>query len=332
MSENTAPVDTAPAGETESDGWPEPDYSDVPTVYLEDRKREDAEKKKKWLEEKKAKAEPSPAKAPEKPKPETPTQAEAKRKLKIKGKELEVDETQYHEFAQKGAAATQTWQEAANLKKETEARLAKIKNDPISVLREVGIDVDKLAEDYVWEQIQKKANPEEYARIEQQREFDRLKNLEKSVEEEKMTAKKKEAHQYYAQEFDKKIASAITQAKLPRNPRAANRVVDYLEAAIEQGYEPDISEIAANVREDLVKETADLLSEADEDALFELLGPKVIEKIRLALLKKFKASQAPTFNAPSREAPKPSRTSAQPKKVANDNWRDNLIKDYIGRR
>lgn len=37
--------------------------------------------------------------------------AAAYKKLKIKGREIDVDETKYHEYAQKGAAATETWQE-----------------------------------------------------------------------------------------------------------------------------------------------------------------------------------------------------------------------------
>jgi len=338
---------TAPAIDTsssaESDGWPEPDYSDVPTVFLEQRKAEDAEKKRKFFEERKKERENSKSekKSSEKihsedkdtksvPK-ETEAQKEAKRKLKVKGQEIEVDESKYHEYAQKGAAATQTWQEAAKLKKEAEEHLAKVKANPIAALKELGINVDEIAEQHVWETIQRKTmTPEQIQQMERDKEFDRLKNLENQTKEQKATAQKQEAMKYYAQEFDKKIAAAITEAKLPRQPRAAQRVVDYLEAAIKQGYEPDIAEIGRNVRDDLIKETSDLLGDADDDSLLTLLGPKVVEKVRIALLKKLKGEEKPAYNAPA-EKPRPRDTNVR-RKVADSNWRDNLMKDYLGKR
>ena len=337
---NTTTAPVAEASSSESDGWPEPDYSDVPTVYLEQRKAENEEKKKKFFEERKKERDNSkPKEKSSEKEPETKpaaaaaaAAAETKRKIKVKGQDLEVDEAKYHEYAQKGAAATQTWQEAAKLKKEAGEHLAKVKANPIAALKEMGINVDEIAEQHVWETIQRKTmTPEQIIAADKEREFNRLKDLETTTKGQIEAKKKEEARNYYAQEFDKKIASAISEAKLPRQPRAAQRVVDYLEAAIKQGYEPDIAEIGRNVRDDLIKETQELLADADDDTLLTLLGAKTVEKVRIALLKKLKGEEQPRFNAPS-EKPKAKPATSTRRLVADSKWRDNLIGEYLGRR
>ena len=237
----------------------------------------------------------------------------------------------YHEYAQKGAAATQTWQEAAKLKKDVEEHLARIKTDPLAALKELGIDVDELTEKHVWENIQRKTmTPEQIAAEKEKAELDRLRGVEKTTLEKETAAKQEAMRAHFTKEYDKKIAQAIQAANLPREPRAAKRVVDYLEAAVQGGYEPDIQEIAENVRADMIKETSHFLGEADDDTLMEMLGPKVVEKIRLALLKQFKAKAAPSFNE-AKSAPQTERRREPVRKqLANDNWRNNLIKDYMG--
>ena len=96
----------------------------------------------------------------------------ALKKLKVKGKEIEVDDAQYHSYAQKGAAATQTWEEAAKMRKEAEGFVHLLKTDPLKILKDpnLGLDFRKIAEDYLWEQLQdEQMSPEQKAQRDQQR-------------------------------------------------------------------------------------------------------------------------------------------------------------------
>ena len=88
----------------------------------------------------------------------------ALKKLKIKGREVEVDDSKYHEFAQKGAAATETWQEAAKMKRDAEAFIHELKTNPLKVLKDpnLGVDMRKIAEQFIWEQMQEESlSPEQ---------------------------------------------------------------------------------------------------------------------------------------------------------------------------
>lgn len=348
---------------------PDEDWSDVPDHIVAERKAErEKERVKKEKAKEKAK-EKSSAQSDKSSDTTSDKQKESqekdsaqsdkssaqpeKKKLKIKGQELEVDEAKYHEYAQKGYASTVTWQEAARMKKDADDRTLRLKSDPLGVLDELGVDIDKIAEERVWDRIQKELDPVKYEENKRAAEKDKkaqaFDEIQTKAEREESERKQSENRARYAQELDKKIGDTLKVAKLPRSPRAAQRVVDYIEAAVRQGYQPDFNEVAENVRQELSDETKILLESSDphtikeflgpnvfkvlfEDAdaefVIETLGPRAVEKIRTHLLSKFKATQTNKFSPPSNE----SKESPQgPKKLSGEAWRKQVMADYLGR-
>ena len=335
---------------SEPSGWSEPDYSDVPDHLVDGMKKEHEASKKKAEKstDKSVKSSATTVKSTDttSDKPSTSKEKDSaesdkssaqpsdKRKLKIRGQELEVDDDKYHEYAQKGAASTQTWQEAAKLKKEAEDRIQRIKDDPISVLQELGIDIDKIAEERIWDKIQKETDPEKYEAMKVQAEKDRKAKAYDEEQNKKLTseqeARKAENRRRFQEDFDKKIGATLASSGLPKTPRSAQRVVDYLEAAVREGYEPDIAEIAENVKQDLISDTRVFFDEAPAEIVVEMLGAKNVEKIRLHLLKKFKDTQTNSYAKPSTE-PKPGRSNA-PKKISGHDWLKDIKQGYLGKR
>lgn len=328
----STPVE-ATSGEPTS--WDEPDYSDVPDHLVEGRKKDDAAKKKEVDKKDPKEVAPKSSVTKEEKNEEKLQQTEtAKKKLKMKGQEVEVDDAKYHEYAQKGYASTVTWQEAAKMKKEADDRIDRLKTDPLGVLNELGIDIDKIAEERIWDKIQKETDPEKYEAMKTQQEKDRKAKAYDEEQNKKLTAeqeeRKAENRRRFQDDFDKKIGSTLAASGLPKTPRAAQRVVDYLEAAVREGYEPDIAEIAENVKQDLISDTRVFFDDATPEMVVEMLGAKNVEKIRLHLLKKFKDTQTNSYAKPSNE-PKPGRSNA-PKKVSGHDWLKDIKQSYLGNR
>ena len=342
---------------SEPSGWSEPDYSDVPDHLVDGMKKEHEASKKKAEKstDKSVKSSATTVKSTDttSDKPSTSKEKDLsdksvrqvsdkldnnptseKKKLKIRGKEQEVEEEEYHAYAQKGLTATQDWQAAAKMKRDADERIQRIKDDPISVLQELGIDIDKIAEERIWDKIQKETDPEKYEAMKVQAEKDRKAKAYDEEQTKKLTSeqevRKAENRRRFQEDFDKKIGATLASSGLPKTPRSAQRVVDYLEAAVREGYEPDIAEIAENVKQDLISDTRVFFDEAPAEIVVEMLGAKNVEKIRLHLLKKFKDTQTNSYAKPSTE-PKPGRSNA-PKKISGHDWLKDIKQGYLGKR
>lgn len=293
--------------------------------------------------QKKETKDPVPEKQEEK-KAETQSEAEKKaeaalKKLKIKGREIEVDESKYHEYAQKGAAATETWQEAARMKREAEEFMTKLKADPMSVLKDpnMGVDFKKIAEDYMWEQIQEERKAEELRQMspEQRQYMEAMKKAElydKMQTEQQTKAEQEKAQQeesVWEQEFDQKFTKALQNSGLPKTTNAVRRMIDYAQQDLEAGVNRDPSEYAEAIYQDYMQEIGELFESLDGATILKFLGEPIAKKIReydLSRLKKTQPENGYTF-VPGKGMQKQDKPQ---KKLSGIDWEREVRRGFMG--
>ena len=258
--------------------------------------------------------------------------AAALRKLKVKGKEIEVDDAKYQEYAQKGAAATETWQEAARMKREAESFIHKLKNNPMEVLLDpnLGLDFRKIAEEYIWDQIQdEQLSPQEKAARDRDRELEKYKKADEERKGQEEARKKQELHAHYAADYDKQISSALSKSGLPKTTGTVRRMTDYMLHDVRAGISRDPSEYIEQVRQDYISDIQELFGQTDGDTLLKLMGDGTAKKLRESDLKRLKTttpSEGHTF------IPGKGMVPVKPgKKLSGLDWEKDVMKSFRGK-
>ena len=253
-------------------------------------------------------------------------------KVKIDGKEMEVDENELLAGYQRAKAANKRFEDAAKERKKAEYFLKLLRTDPVKVLEhpEVGHDVRKLAEDYLAEIIKReKMTPE-------QREKEELKTKLKALEDEKRTleeSRKQEQIQkltsFYEEDFTNKIVKALDGSQLPKTPYTVKRMAQHLYNAMERGYELSPVDVVPIVKEEYQNDFNNFLSSLEGDALINILGKNVVDKIRKAELAKVKA-KAPAAPVKTKDMTKPEekKETSNPKKMTMAEF-DDEMKKYL---
>ena len=255
----------------------------------------------------------------------------ALKKLKIKGREVEVDDSKYHEFAQKGAAATETWQEAAKMKRDAEAFIHELKTNPLKVLKDpnLGVDMRKIAEQFIWEQMQEESlSPEQIDQRKKDAELEEYRAekeaRKKADEEQKMS----ELDQHYSADYDKRITTALHTAGLPRTTGTVRRITDYMLNDVRNGVERNMADYLEHVRQDYMADFAEFFDATDGEKLSKFLGDKNLKKVRESDLKRMKTTtpqQGHTF------VPGKGMVSKPAKKIGGEDWVKQIRKEMLGK-
>lgn len=253
--------------------------------------------------------------------------AEAIRKLKLKlnGRELELPEADVIALAQMGGSARAKWEEAARLRKEAEAREAKLKNKATlrEGLKELGYSDEQIRE-LATEVISHHLNdemlsPEERAFREREAQ---LKARERELEE--FQAKQKEAQlqqmtQYWSQQYDKQITETLQKHKMPADAYMIKKMAAMMQDAIENKIPASWDDIVTVLKPEVFSHHQHMLSHYEADILTEAVSKEVLKKLRDQDLAKFKS---PHKVAPAKIV-KQSMSSAREssKKLAKDDWK-----------
>lgn len=267
--------------------------------------------------------------------PKAPTTAEIKEavkkwKLKSQGKTREVsDEGELVRLAQLGLGAHEKFQQAAGTRKQAEAILELLQKDPAKALSSMGMDVRKLAEDYLVEEAKKlQMSPEERQKHELQQEIQRLQQEKAEIEQSKQEERIQTLQAKYEVDIQDQIIGAIDRYKLPKNPKTVSRIAEYMASALENGYEANALDVASRVRQDIEDEHRSLYSQYNVEDLISLLGQDQLKKIRQYEVNKVKA-KAP--NAPVKTAAVSTNKMVEnedksKKKMSMDDFRSELDK------
>jgi hypothetical protein len=274
-------------------------------------------------------AEPKKQQAPKKE--EAPPKQEARKyKIKVDGTEEELDEETTLKLAQLGRAANKRFQEAAALRKQSEDFINLLKTDPRKVLSNpaIGVDLKKFAEDYLIEQIEQEKLTPEQIKIKE------LESFKAQVEEEKHQAElkrqdeqKRQLEEHYARDYEEKFQAALGSSGLPRTPYTVKRMAEYMSMAIKNGIgDIEPKNVVELVRQDYMKDVAALLGQSDGDALLQILGDQIANKIRKTDLARLKAGnpqkQTATPATPNQQKNEQPRNPVNNRYMTTHEWRE----------
>lgn len=255
-----------------------------------------------------------------------PVTPPAKRKVRVKvdGKESEVDEDEIVRDYQKFRAADKKFQEAAKLRKDAEALIDLLKNDPVKALEHpsIGKNFKELAENYLIEQLKREQmTPEQRELMEARQKLEQFEKAQQEQQKQFEEQKMAELANHYEQEYQKSIIDALQNSGLPKTNVTVRRMAYYMHRALEQGYEVSAKDVVSLVKKDYHREIQELLGAADGDILEGLLGD-VSKKLRKMDVHKAKTQLQTEDDEDVQVTPKTEKKG--PKKISMDEFDDYL--------
>jgi len=239
-----------------------------------------------------------------------------KHKTKIDGQELELDYDELVRGYGHSQAANKRMQEAAEIRKQAEARERKLhehirswKENPkraFAALQELGIDVKSHAHDLVLEQMKlDMMSPEEKKAYENEQ---RLSEYEKRDELEAQRRKQAELEamrEQSATELEDQILKVLESNKdYPVDPAFLNRALDYVQASLNVGENLPLEQAFKAAKRDFDKQSQELFDRKFKAMLESGEFPKeLVEKVRKRDVESLRV-QPPKRNAAPDTKPK----------------------------
>lgn len=261
---------------------------------------------------------------------ETPAQAEARRlKLRLGDKDVELDESEVVANYEKGrnadrllSKASERRQEALRAKAEAEGLLTKLKKDPRAALRELGVDVRKLSEATILEEMEiEQMTPEQRRAYDAEQKLKEYEAEKQRAEEEKQQAVHQEEVQRHQEEFSNLFLETMEKAGLPRGSArfVAYRMAHLYAQNEAAGLESTPEEMAAHVLQGVQAEHRGVLSGLRGKPLLDYLGPEAVREVLAAHLEGVRARRGAVAAPP----PQPRQQATQPapaKPSRNGRW------------
>jgi len=217
---------------------------------------------------------------------------------KIVNKRIDLsDENALKNELQLSAAARQAMQEAANLKKLYESEVSRLKQDPFSVLAELGLDPDQLAEMRIQQRIEEmKKSPEQVEREKIQAELQAAREEARRLKEERDSEQFEKLKDQAAAQIETEIEQALDSHKsLPKSRHIVKRIADSMLWAINNGFEDVTAEaVMPLVEKEWRDEMSRLMDDSPEDILEQLIGQRNIERLRAKRLNVMNTSNTKT--------------------------------------
>lgn len=262
-----------------------------------------------------------------------PESSKKKYDLKVNGKSKSIeldtsDDKAVTDYLQKAMAADERFQEAATLRKDVQLLVKTLKENPLAILTHpgVGVDVKKLAEMVINQELEDMQKSPEQKKLEQlEKELAQEREAKTKMEEQARQAavSQQEAEQF--QEIDDKISNALSATELPKTPYVVKRISDAMIAAFDMGYKDiQVEQIIPIVEKQLKEEMGQWFDSSSEDALEKLMGKNLdrIRKKRVAAAKK-----APT----TAEAIKATSEASKPKEKGPEEKPTKRFEDLFGK-
>lgn len=256
--------------------------------------------------------------------------------IAFRGQKLDLKNPEHRKklegFAQKGEAADAKFQEAAYMRKQSEDFIKLLKTNPEAVLGNpaVGLDVQKWAEEFLWNRMQEaKKSPEQREAEENKRKLSEYQEKERTAAEQKKEADFQAAKEQYKGKLTEDIINTLAQTNLPKSARTVARMAHYILQAKQSGWN-DVSpkDVVDMVREDYVQEHNELLGSLPQEELLKILNAEVRKKIREAELWALKhpgqpipAALQPKLNEENHKPPKKGMTKAEFRKYIDEKTR-----------
>lgn len=240
------------------------------------------------------------------------------RKVKVSGEEREVTLAEALQAVSLAGGAQDKMREAAQLRKQAEAALSNVLEDPIAAVEKIaemrGVSREQ-AREIVFKRVAdlieyESMDPQERARLDHQREVERKAKAWEEMQQRQAEERERALHQQNTEQMGAMLGSALSEAGLDGGDayamRRAASIVEGLIAA--EGNVPEhqirsaMQRAAAIVRDEIQAERRRVFEVDDDSALLEAIGQEQARRIARAYAARVK-KQAPK---PAGSAPKPS--------------------------
>lgn len=245
--------------------------------------------------------------------------------LKVNGKTVTKkidlsDEEAIKKELQLAAAGRQSMQEAAELKKLYAQEIERLKSDPFSVLEELGLNPDELAELRIQKRIEElQKSPEQQAREQMERE---LAEARKKLAEEQERAQIAEMQRLQEQaqiQLDDEISEALdAHNSIPHTPYTVKKIADMMLWAMDNGWDDvSVKDVLPSVERELQRDINTLMDQLPDKVLQSYLGKKNIDRLRQQRLAD--AKKVDNLSNVKKTATK-QKTEPARKKIKLDDW------------
>jgi hypothetical protein len=233
---------------------------------------------------------PAPEAKPEPPKPSL-------KKVKVDGKEELVDEDELLRTYAKAKGAEAKFREAAEMKKQVEQFMEAFKKDPLSLLMQEGLPVDRksLGEKLLLAELEREMLTPEQRKLQEYEA--KLKDFESKEQQIKREAEERETEQkreMKRQEISQMFTKAMEITPLSKAPETAQFAMEdmakLMRIAKERGIEVGPEELAKHAESKYYKGMRALADHLDAKSLIEVLGPEITKKLRKHDLEQLKAN------------------------------------------
>lgn len=212
--------------------------------------------------------------------------------LKVDGKDLEkeidmANETELIKILQMAEMSQKRAQETADLRKKDAHRenqmnafMESLQKDPEMIMRQMGIDPAKFAEDLLNREVEKmQLSPEERRVQELEAELNTIK-AQKEEERVKLEEQKANAlRDQYAADFERDIISALDEGQLPNSPHIINKMVDMMSVAIQNKIDVSFADLIPMIKEERSSDIKSQIQGMSADDLIQLLSGQVLNDI-----------------------------------------------------
>lgn len=235
---------------------------------------------------------------PEAVAPVAPPVAPAKKSYKFKVDDQEITEELTDEEVlqrlQKHKGSDKRFQEAAELKRQTERFYQLMKEKPLDMVEKIhGPAAREMMEKHLWAKIQREQmDPQQRELLETKERLQTLEQEKKDFEAKQQQEQFNKLKLQHAQNFDKEIKDALAASGKAVTPYAYKRVAHYMLTAMNEGRTLAAKDAVPLMDTDLQADLRAMFETTNEDNILQLLGDPVLEKVRKADLKRVRGGNA----------------------------------------
>lgn len=264
-------------------------------------------------------------------------------KIKVDGKELEkeldlANEAELVKMLQMSEMSNKRAQEAAELRKNSQKReselnqfLDLLKNNPEVILKEMGRDPVKFAEELLQAEVEKmQMDPKEKRIKELEAEMKKIQDREIAEKKAKEEAQAKAVRDKYAADFEKDIMEAMNEGKLPNSGYTINKLVDYMSVAMKAGVDISFKEMIPLIQEQRRNELKPFLENMSADEIIALLSESKLNDIVIKKTPKKKVAPPTAQQVRDTSTPSKDESGAKLRSESAKDYFNKLMMQYAG--
>lgn len=198
---------------------------------------------------------------------------------------------------QMAMAGRQALEESANLKKLYNTEIERLKSDPFAVLKELGLNPEDIAYDYLSKKVEEeKKDPLELERERMQKELEAAYKKLEEREKEAQSAEEQRLIQEANISLENEILEALDEdPELPRSPRVIAEIGKTMMWAIkEQGFsDVKVKDVIPTVKHKLQREISDILNSLPDNLFEQYVSKNRLDKYREQRLSEIKKAPKP---------------------------------------